>query len=69
MTTEQNIQIQEWGKIDGEAINLYTITNANGIKVTIANFGAAIQSIMTPDKSGKYADVVLVRADFRRFFG
>lgn len=59
MTTERNIQIQEWGKLDGEAINLYTINNANGIEVTIANFGAAIQSIITPDKSGKYADVVL----------
>src|SRR5580698_3716986 len=59
MTTELNIQITEWGKIGNEVINLYTITNANGVKVNIANFGAAIQSVFVPDKNGNYADVAL----------
>src|ERR1700754_2618976 len=59
MTTELNIQITEWGKIDDEAILLYTITNANGVKVNIANFGAAVQSVIVPGKNGNYADVAL----------
>lgn len=59
MTTELNIQIAEWGKIGSEAINLYTITNKNGVKVNIANFGAAVQSLLVPDKDRNYADVVL----------
>ena len=59
MTTELNIQVTEWGKIGDEIINLYSITNANGVKVNISNFGAAIQSVFVPDKNGIYADVVL----------
>lgn len=59
MTTELNIQVTAWGNVGDEAIQLYTITNANGVKVNITNFGAAIQSIIVPDKNGNYSDVVL----------
>ena len=59
MTTELNIQIAEWGKIGDDIINLYTITNANGVKVNLTNFGAAIQSVLVPDKDGNPADIVL----------
>jgi len=59
MTTANNIQTIEWGKIGDEVINLYTITNSNGVRVDIANFGAAVQSILIPDKNGKQVDIVL----------
>lgn len=59
MTTDQNIQIKEWGRVGDEIINLYTVANTNGIKVSIANFGAAVQSIIVPDNGGKPVDIVL----------
>src|SRR6202012_1063952 len=59
MTSELNLQITKWGKIGDKVVNLYTITNANGVKVNISNFGAAVQSVLVPNKDGDYADVVL----------
>jgi len=45
----------------GEAkqIKLYTLKNANGMEVSITNFGGRIVSIMVPDKDGNFQDVVL----------
>jgi aldose 1-epimerase len=50
---------QPWGQADGKEITLYTLTNANGMVVKIANYGGTITSIMTPDKKGKFENVVL----------
>ena len=38
---------------------LYTITNASGASVTLSRIGAAIVSVVVPDKDGKLADVVI----------
>ena len=46
-------------EIDGKQNDLYILTNANGVEVTMMNFGARIVSICTPDKNGKFADIVL----------
>lgn len=43
---------------DGTAY-LYTLTNKNGMKVDISNYGGIIVSLEVPDKSGALADVVL----------
>ncbi len=40
-------------------VDLYTLTNANGMEVDITNFGGRIVSIMVPDKDGNFQDVVL----------
>jgi len=37
----------------------YTLTNCHGMKVQIITYGATVQSIKTPDKSGHMANVVL----------
>ena len=44
---------------DGHAVDLYTLTNANGVVVTITNYGGTVVSLKTPDRHGKFADVVL----------
>jgi len=44
---------------DGKTAELYTLKNKNGMQVSITNFGAAVVSIMVPDKAGKMADVAL----------
>jgi aldose 1-epimerase len=45
--------------IDGKQTTLFTLENANGMKVTLTNYGAKIVSIFVPDKEGKMADVAL----------
>ena len=44
---------------NGKATELYTLTNANGMEVCITNFGGRIVSIMVPDNTGEFKDVVL----------
>lgn len=44
---------------EGKPIGLYTLKNANGMEVSITNFGGRIVSIMVPDKDGNFQDVVL----------
>lgn len=46
-------------EIDGKQTSLYLLENANGIKVYITNYGARVVSLLTPDKEGECADIVL----------
>jgi aldose 1-epimerase len=48
---------------DGTAVALYTLTNANGMRVTITNYGGTVTSITVPDRNGSRRDVVLGYAD------
>jgi aldose 1-epimerase len=48
-----------WGETDGKAVSLYTLTNANGMVVKITNYGGTVTSIMTPDRKGKFENIVL----------
>jgi aldose 1-epimerase len=51
---------QAFGKTaDGRDIQLYTLTNKNGMTVAITNYGGIVQSIKTPDRNGKLDDIVL----------
>lgn len=43
----------------GEAADLFTLTNGNGVRVRIMNHGGTIVSLETPDRDGKLADLVL----------
>ncbi|MEY8759054.1 aldose epimerase family protein [Chryseobacterium tongliaoense] len=43
----------------GDSIKKYTLTNKNGMKVEVINYGGIITSLTAPDKDGKYNDVVL----------
>ena len=44
---------------DGQAVELYALTNRGGMEATITTFGGAIVSLKVPDRNGKFADVVL----------
>jgi aldose 1-epimerase len=44
---------------DGRTVQLYTLTNANGMKVSITNYGGIITEVIVPDKKGNMGDVVL----------
>jgi aldose 1-epimerase len=44
---------------DSTPVDVYTITNAHGIRARILTYGGIIQSLETPDRAGKLGDVVL----------
>lgn len=44
---------------DGRNIMLYTLSDANGISVSVTNLGATLVKVVTPDKNGVLGDVVL----------
>ena len=44
---------------DGTEVQLFTLTNANGVKATITNYGGTLTSLLVPDKNGKMGDVIL----------
>ena len=54
------IEQQIWGATsEGEAVVLYTLRNAAGAEVRLCNVGAAVVSILVPDRDGHLADVAL----------
>ena len=44
---------------DGTAVEVFTLTNANGMKLRAMTYGAIVVSLETPDRNGKVADIVL----------
>jgi aldose 1-epimerase len=44
---------------DGAAIDVFTLTNANGMEVRTIPYGAIIVSLRVPDRSGQLGDVAL----------
>jgi aldose 1-epimerase len=40
-------------------MRLYAISNDNGIKIRITNYGGRIVNLFTPDRSGNFSDIVL----------
>jgi aldose 1-epimerase len=57
---ELGVQKQDFGATtDGEAVELYTLTNTNGLKAKIMTYGGILVSLEVPDRNGKLADVVL----------
>ena len=44
---------------DGRIAELFTLTNGHGIRVKLANYGGIITSLRTPDRSGRFDDIVL----------
>ena len=49
----------DFGKADDQAVDLYTLTNANGAVVKISSYGGIVTDIQVPDKTGKLGSVIL----------
>jgi aldose 1-epimerase len=55
-----SINKESFGKTtDGQEVDLYTITNTNGIRARIITYGAILVSLEVPDRNGKLADITL----------
>jgi aldose 1-epimerase len=49
-----------FGKLaDGRAVASVTLANARGVSATVLAYGATLQSVVMPDRTGKKADVAL----------
>ncbi len=60
MEVKMNIVKEQYGKtIDSKPVDIFTLSNNNGMKVCITNYGGIIQSLLAPNREGKYEDVVL----------
>jgi len=44
---------------DGQAVDLYTLTNAKGVVAKVMTYGALLTELHVPDRAGQLADVVL----------
>ena len=59
-TNAQKISKESFGKTaDGESVDLFTLTNRNGMEARITNYGGIVTTLTAPDRNNKYADVVL----------
>jgi aldose 1-epimerase len=45
--------------VDGKPVNLFILTNQNGLEMAVTNYGAKIVSLHVPDRDGNPVDVVL----------
>lgn len=67
---------EEFGQLpDGSAVEMVRLCGDNGFEVRLITYGAAVQSMLAPDRDGHVADVVLGRDDLagyieaRKFLG
>ena len=58
-TMKISITEKPFGTFEGNAVTEYTLTNANGMQVSILNYGGTVRKIITKDKDGKDGDVIL----------
>lgn len=54
---------------EGADVDLFTMTNKNGISVSVTEWGGVVQSVMTPDRRGKLEDIVLGHDTVDNYFG
>lgn len=53
------VTTKDWGETDGKKVQLFTLTNKNGVTVGITNYGGIVTSWVTPDKNGNRSSVVV----------
>ena len=54
------IKKEAFGKMpDGKNVNLYILTNANGLTAKVISYGAILTTLELPDRNGEFANVTL----------
>ncbi|TDT47322.1 aldose 1-epimerase [Maribacter spongiicola] len=48
---------KDFGNLEGEKVDLYTLMNSKGMVVKITNYGATITSIQIPDSNGELKEI------------
>ncbi|HYC27448.1 MAG TPA: galactose-1-epimerase, partial [Chitinophagaceae bacterium] len=58
-THDPGTYTEDWGEADGRKVQLFTLTNKNGVQVSISNYGGTITKWLVPGKDGKQVNIVL----------
>ncbi len=57
-TPVMSVNQESFGRTsEGREVDLYTLTNSNGLKARITNYGAILVSLETPDRNGELGDI------------
>ena len=57
---KMSVKVEPFGKTaDGQQAEIVTMTNNNGLRARITNYGGILVSMETPDRKGKPGDIVL----------
>ena len=63
-----NIKSESFGVTsEGTPVELFTLTNDNGLEAKITNFGGILVEMNTPDKNGNFDNVQLGLADYNAY--
>ena len=54
-----SVKKEPFGSVGGTAVDLYTLTNRNGMEVKIMTYGGIIQSVKVPDRRKHFENVTL----------
>ncbi|MFH1945453.1 MAG: aldose epimerase family protein [Acidobacteriota bacterium] len=55
-----DIQKEAFGRLeDGTTVDIFTLTNPNGLRARLMTYGATLVSLEVPDKEGQLGDIVL----------
>ena len=58
--TKATVTVSSFGQTqDGQAVELYTLTNRNGLSADIMTYGGTVVRLMAPDRNGQLGDVLL----------
>ena len=59
-TTASDVEQQSFGgTAAGDSVDVYTLTNDNGMSMRVTNYGGIILSLKAPNREGTFGDVVL----------
>jgi aldose 1-epimerase len=59
---------KQFGQLpDGRPVTAFTLSNKQGFAATVINYGAALQSLIMPDSSGRKADIALGHATLAEY--
>ena len=53
--------------VDGKPVDLYTLSNSNGLTMQVTNFGCRVVTLFTPDRFGNMEDIVLGYENIDRY--
>ena len=58
--SDAGVEASTFGRLpDGRQVDVYRLTNANGIELQVTNYGGIILSLKTPDVDGEFDDIAL----------
>jgi aldose 1-epimerase len=57
--TPAGVTSRPYGQCSEGEVYLHILTNANGLKAGIMDYGATVVNVVTPDRRGKFADIAI----------